>query len=118
MEYRGWDVHAYTNDWAAKAKEYQQALSVDVPPPDAEDCLKDMKNNGFQIPPLLNQRFSMRDESLGNVNIGRLTVEIWKLIKHKKDLHGLFKEILADMNSTCLEGYSHRLFSIWIACLD
>ena len=118
MQYRGWDVHAYTNEWAVKANEHRDVLSVPVAPSDADVCLKDMITHGFSIPPLLSQRFCMTDTSLGCVNIGRLTFEIWKLIKDKKDLHGLFREILADMDATCLEGYSHRLLSMWVACMD
>jgi hypothetical protein len=121
----GYNVHNYSTAWSDEAKQHLTVLQASVPPDEWNELLRELQESAPKSIDVI-QSFGARyvaqdggyfDNDLANVNVSRLLLETWSLIKDLKDhsiYHG-FEEILDDIRDTCLQGQSHRLFAYWIA---
>lgn len=108
--YKGWNVHDYSTEWSPLvAKKLTRPLS-DLR---SENLLQVIRGAGLVLPPLLQSRVRLHDPMLGNVHMGRLLLRLWKLCRVDADHRSLLQTTFTEMSTTCVEGYSHRLFALY-----
>jgi hypothetical protein len=76
--------------------------------PDVVKALKNMLENWTQIDPDLGSR---------DLRICSIIAATWSKVE-ECEAHDHFRETLAQISSTCLQGISHRLLSDWIILSD
>lgn len=133
--YNGWDVHSYSKDWAPILTANHPFLLERISSLEFETTCTEIKTyySKSVIVQSTLEKFKNRfktentkveekeveggyyDSDLGKVNCAKLLVETWKKIKQLKEdsLYQLFEETLNDINNTCVQGDSHRLFALY-----
>jgi len=126
MAYKGWDVHAYTQEWLPIVKKHKAVLATPIGEEEFKMLLEHITkayapNN---LPALTKmarlyhpKQGGYLDSQFDNINVARLLAETWAAVKHINDsaIFNGFKEILVDVGTHCVQGDSHRLFAYWIA---
>ena len=119
--YKGWNTHAYTDDWKAViggVTLFQAATGQK----DYLQTLEELEKKYGKLPafPKFRRLYTPKlggymDSKFGNVNVATLLVATWKKVKSlaEPSIYRGFGEILQDIGTTCVQGDSHRLFAYW-----
>lgn len=123
--YRGWDVHAYTRDIQSQLHSVLPIMTrqTQTNTKPVTDILLEVQayysNHLGACTGLANIRKSlaMHDPDLCGVPVDLLFTSTWLSVCGANDpsLYALFGEILGDIGDTCLQGVTHRLFTVWKA---
>ena len=128
IQYKGWDVHAYTPQMKEVVKEIQ--LVDKLSPIVHEQMIQEIKGKYTSKPQALiaiskmNSRYSAEiqgyiDPDIG-INVSALLHLTWRRVKEINDdsLYNAFAETCAEIGNTCIQGDSHRLLFFCMALMD
>jgi hypothetical protein len=115
--WRGWDVHAYSHEWAPAAAQLGVAQA------DAGQLRRAKVEIAAMFPflgPVLQRIQLTQDADLANLDPGSLLVATWDAVRKANDpgTFRCFAEIVTDIGTTCLQGQTHRLAALLAAFRD
>lgn len=124
--YRGWDVHAYTQDFnETLTEEQKQLFSQPVDSLEVNAMMLEMIDRFPGGNKALNKMWKRyqpskggyHDPDLDNLNVIKICEVVWFKVKSLNDnsIYKIFEEILKDIGGTCIQGDSHRLLMLYYA---
>lgn len=128
MNYRGWDVHAYSREYRQIAHKVSQHIPRFIDTDTHTQLIQALKgrygNNSLALQAIdkMAKRYHPQnrgyfDPDLGNLNVTSLLYATWMSVleaNHPSTYKG-FGEILSDIGGTCVQGDSHRLLAYYAA---
>lgn len=118
--YKGWDVHAWSSSFSGEASSDKELFGNATQEEIEQVRLEILEKYGSQKSTIVEKiigRAGISDNDLAGVNVGKLLVKTWELVKSISDdsVFSLLSETLEDIGQTCLQGDTHRLWSFYRA---
>jgi len=120
--YQGYDVHAYTPHMRELVATHRETFLGPVPAATFEALLGELETRYGPQPAYANLREVYReghilDPDLPTINVARILQVVWTNLQDKPDpsAYEHFRETLAHIDKTCVQGISHRLLMDFFA---
>ena len=116
--YRGWDVHSWSRDFSSReANVPLSSLKTPLSSDKLEEILTDLEKRWPEkkhIYDKFKSRINEVDSALCGVNHSALLLACWLKVSEMADesIWKLFGETLDDCGLTCLQGDTHRFWSL------